>query len=412
MRSPVSLWSSDVGHRSARRVRHAQHPRSHSARRPRRGQTRDLQLSRLRARRRSRARARRRHSHARALLGQRDGLRARPRGAFRCAARRALERHRLARARVRRHAAEELHSSERARGVGVVRLCERQSRVGPRLRARVHSGIRGRVADRQRRLSCALRGRLAHHVDDRRVRRGGRYRQVARPHHEADGLGVRARGDAGRRHSRDVRLDGEVVSAGPRRAERLHGCAARPSRLHGRRARARRTARLRRSDGSAVRPRQGHGGARQGLRAARQRLQALRLRPRRASDDRRLQPAASRVSPVARLDRRRAAARRAARARSLQQEHLDARAREQVLDLSRGGHRPRARQGRPARVHRGGRRRSGVAARARRDHGRRRLVDHRGPSPHRSDAYATARRCRSSSSNRSATCTARSATSS
>ena len=180
--------------------------------------------------------------------------------------------------------------------------------------------------------------------------------------HEADGLGVRPRGDASRRHPRDVRLDGEVVPAGPRRAERLHGRAARPRRLHGRRARARRAARLRGRDRGAVRPRQDHGRARQGLRAARQRLQAVRVRPRRASDDRRLQPAASRASSVARRDRRRAPARGAARARSVQQERLQARAREQVLDLSRGGHRPRARQGRPARVHRRGGRGPGACS--------------------------------------------------
>ena len=109
--------------------------------------------------------------HARALLRQRHGLRARPRRALRRAARGALERHRLARARVRRHAAEELHPSERARRVGAVRLCEREPGLRPRLRARVHPGLRGRIADRQCRLSGALLGRLAHHVDDGRVRR-------------------------------------------------------------------------------------------------------------------------------------------------------------------------------------------------------------------------------------------------
>ena len=117
------------------------------------------------------------------------------------------------------------HPSERARGLGAVRLCEREPGVGPRLRARVHSGLRGRIADRQRRVSRALLGRLAHHVDDRRVRRRRRDRQAARPQHEANGVGVRPRGDASRRPPRDVRLDGEVVPAGPRRAKRLHGCA-------------------------------------------------------------------------------------------------------------------------------------------------------------------------------------------
>ena len=108
--------------------------------------------------------------------------------------------------------------------------------LGPRLRARVHPRIRGRIADRQRRLPGALLGRLAHHVDDGRVRRGSGHRQAARPHDEADGVGVRPRRDASGRPPRDVRLDGEVVSTGPRRAERLHGRAARPSRFHGRRA--------------------------------------------------------------------------------------------------------------------------------------------------------------------------------
>ena len=56
-----------------------------------------------------------------------------------------------------------------------------------------------------------------------------------------------------------------------------------------------------------VRPRQGHGEARRRLRAARQRLQAVRVRARRASCDRRLQPAAPRAPSGARGRSRRCA---------------------------------------------------------------------------------------------------------
>ncbi len=121
-----------------------------------------------------RARARRRDQDARAVLGQRHGVRARPRRTLRRAACGTLERHRLARARVRRHAAEELHPPECARRVGAVRVCERKSDFGPRLRARVHPRVRGRITDRQRSLPRPLHGGLAHHVDDGRVRRRSR----------------------------------------------------------------------------------------------------------------------------------------------------------------------------------------------------------------------------------------------
>ena len=91
-------------------------------------------------------------------------------------------------------------------------------------------------------------------------------------------------------------------------------------RLHGRRARHRRAARVRGRARGRVRPRQGHGEARRRLRPARQRLQAVRVRHRRASDDRRLHPALPRAPSGGRGHRGRAPARRAARARSLQQE--------------------------------------------------------------------------------------------
>ncbi len=65
--------------------------------------------------------------------------------------------------------------------------------------------------------------------------------------------------------------------------------------FHGGRTRSRGSARLRGRHRGRIRPRQGHDEARGRLRAARQRLQALRVRPRRASRDRRLQPAAPRA---------------------------------------------------------------------------------------------------------------------
>ena len=133
--------------------------------------------------------------------GERSAVVHRPAREVRSAACRAAERHQLARARVRRHPAEELHSSERPGRLGVVRVREREPRDRRRLRARVHPRLRSRVAHRQCRVSGALRRRLAHHVHDGRVRRGGGDRQAARALGAADGLGIRPRRDAGRRAS-------------------------------------------------------------------------------------------------------------------------------------------------------------------------------------------------------------------
>ena len=71
----------------------------------------------------------------------------------------------------------------------------------------------------------------------------------------ADGLGDRTGGDAGRRAARDVRVDGEGVSSGPIGAERLRRGAAGAGRLHVRRARHRRTARVCGRHGGEVRSR-------------------------------------------------------------------------------------------------------------------------------------------------------------
>ena len=60
-----------------------------------------------------------------------------------------------------------------------------------RAAARVHPGRRSRMPHRQRRLSRALRRRLAHHRDRGRVRRGGGVGQAPRPRRAADGLGAR-----------------------------------------------------------------------------------------------------------------------------------------------------------------------------------------------------------------------------
>ena len=86
-----------------------------------------------------------------------------------------LERHQLARLRLRRHASEDHHPSRRARRL---RRSWRWRRCSPSpardfLHA-LHPRRRSRVPHRQRGLSRALRRRLAHHRHRRRVRRGRR----------------------------------------------------------------------------------------------------------------------------------------------------------------------------------------------------------------------------------------------
>ena len=155
--------------------------------------------------------------------------------------------------------------------------------------------------------------------------------------HEADGLGVRPRGDASRRHPRDVRLDGEVVStrAAPRRTATRLRCSARPiSRPASARSRARAASRR------CTAAQYDLGKITAGL------GKDFELR------DNAYKPYACGLvvhptidgcsqlhrehHPVARLDRRRAAARGAARARSVQQERAhSARSRASTRSITR-----------------------------------------------------------------------------
>ena len=226
-------------------------------------------------------------------------VRARPHRTVRCAARRAHERHRLARSRVRRHAAEELHPSERRRSPP--RCSRTRARTPFSGRDFVHAFILGFEAESRIGNAVypgALRCRLAHHLDRRAC--SARQRRSAsccgsRPQQMVWAFGLAATQAAG--HPRDVRVDGEVVSAraAPRKTAIPPRCSARADFTAGERALEgpRGFAAV---HGGAIRPRQGHGRLGNGLRSARNAYKPYRVRPRRASDDRRLQPAASRVS--------------------------------------------------------------------------------------------------------------------
>ncbi len=98
----------------------------------------------------------------------------------------------------------------------------------------VRAGLRGRVAGWQRRVSVALRRRLAHHRHRRHLRCGGGHRSAARSVGAADGLGAGPCRDTGRGPARDVRVDGQGVSSRPRGAERLCVGDSGGRRLHGR----------------------------------------------------------------------------------------------------------------------------------------------------------------------------------
>ncbi len=183
-----------------------------------------------------------------------------------------------------------------SRRVGAVRVREREPRQRTRFRARVHPWLRSRVAHRQRRVSGALRCRLAHHRNGRSVRRGRGDRKADRPVDAADDLGDRPGRDAGRRTARDVRVDGEGLPSRTFGAERLRSGAAGARRIHRRRAQPRGSARLCGRAGGQVRPVEDHQRARRRLGPSRQHLQAVSVRHRQPSDDRRLHPDSRRTS--------------------------------------------------------------------------------------------------------------------
>ena len=102
----------------------------------------------------------------------------------------------------------------------ILALSEYRPVSGREFHARAGAGRRGRVPHRQRRLSRALRHRLAHHRNRGRIRlRGGR-RQTAGTVRAADGVGAGPRRHAAGGTARDVRHHDQELSPGPRRAER------------------------------------------------------------------------------------------------------------------------------------------------------------------------------------------------
>ena len=176
--------------------------------------------------------------------------RAGPRRAVRSAACLADERHQLARLRLRRHDPAELHPPDVAGRVGALRVRKRQSGERTRLHARVRAWIRGRIARRQRRLSrhydagWHITGTAG--VSAPR-RRSGKLLGLRRA---ADDLGAwawrrRRRPACARCSARWPRrfIPGRAAQNGYAAAMLAR------SRIHGRRARHRRAARLRRGAG-------------------------------------------------------------------------------------------------------------------------------------------------------------------
>ena len=365
------------------------------------------QLHGLRARRQRRSGGRHRDPRARAVFRQADGGDPRTRRAARPAARLADERHQLARGRLRRHDAEELHPPDVAGGVGAVRVRERQPGD-----AAATSSTRSSSASRPSRASATPS--IPAHYDvgwhitgtRRRVRRRRGDRQAARPDRAADGLGARPGGDAGRRACArcSARWGRRFTRAARRRTATRRRCsprqASRPASAASKGRAASRPCRPRQYDLSKV---TAGLGVDFNLRA--QHLQAVPLRHRQPSDDRRRASSCT-TSTRARTGvghRRRAPARRAAGARPVQPAGHHQGTAGQVLGVSRRGRRPGARQGRPRRVHRCGGQRSRGQARARARDGRGRSGADRGSGAHRSRADGRPHAFRGSSSSRSAT---------
>ena len=183
-------------------------------------------------------------ARAAAVLRRAAGEPARTARAHGHPARVADERHQLARPRFRRHPPEDRHPSGRPGRVRHPGARRNAPGLGTRLPARARARRRSRVPHRQRRVSRALRSRLAHHRHDRCLRRRGRQRTAARAVGTADALGLRSRRHAAGRPARDVRHDDEELSPRPRRPERTDGGAAGERRLHQQRRRPRRADRL------------------------------------------------------------------------------------------------------------------------------------------------------------------------
>ena len=267
-----------------------------------------------------------------------------------------FERHRLARARVRRHAAEEhIHRAYRS----APRYSRMRARtVAGRDCARVHSGLKSNreSATRSTRLTTRPAGTSRRRpACSEPPPRWASYSGSRRNKWFEPSGSRRHRPPASARCS--ARWRSRSNRAAPRRTATPPRCSAAPtSRPASAPSKGREASRPSpQPSTTSIRSRRGSASI-----SSCATTHTSPVRARRASDDRRLQPAAPRAPSVARFDRGRTPARRAPGARPVQQEHLAARAREQVLDLSRRRDRARARQGRLAGIHRRGRRGSGA----------------------------------------------------
>ena len=102
----------------------------------------------------------------------------------------------------------------------VLAMAELRKVTGPRAPDRLRAGLRDGVPHRRRRLARPLPEGLAHHLDLRRVRLGGRRGQAARPRRRADGVGAGHGGDAVGRPVRMPRLAGQERQRRQCRAQR------------------------------------------------------------------------------------------------------------------------------------------------------------------------------------------------
>ncbi len=158
---------------------------------------------------------------------------------------------------------------------------------------------------RQRRLPGALRYRLAHHRNRRSLRRGGGVRQTARTFGATDGVGPQSRGRSAGGIARDVRHHDEEFSSRARRAQRIDGGFSRGEEFHQLGSRDRSEVGLGERAEHGTQLRGDYREAGPDLRSFVEQLQALSVRGRDASHDRRLHPASPAVSAHAGSDRSR-----------------------------------------------------------------------------------------------------------
>ena len=203
------------------------------------------------------------------------------------------ERRLRARRRLRRHAAvgrpgSHLRTADAPDDAGPaarVRLVRARAALGKGSDPRVSRRRRSRVQDCRGHFAASLQRRISHHRHDWIVRQRGGVREAAPPERRADGVRAGHRGHRGRRLPRQLRLDDEAVSGGPRLGKRHRGGGPRGARLD-RRGRHPRSA-----------PRLFPGGRRR-LRSRRDRRAASASRgrsPRRACRSSRIRPGRCRI---------------------------------------------------------------------------------------------------------------------